>query len=481
MKKNHYSFIFASLFLVLLAGTASAQLNVSGEFRTRGEFRDGYQSLRDDSKTPYGDILGRTRILLDYKNDHFTTRFSLQQAYVYGQNNFSSDTISKNTINVYEAWFKYNFNKNFGVKLGRIELSYDDNRFIGTSNWSMWGATHDLIMAQWQCPNGNYSGDLGIAVNNMAPAGAYLSSYNLKNNYKYMGYLYENRSFLNNKLRFSFLGLVDAFQKNPATVPNNVTATDTLSVWDQFGNIIGTTVVSHTSKSTKTIEYPEILYVRGTGVLDGWLTLKKFSAFGSFAYQGGHYRDGRKLQSYFYSAWASYQIAKPLRLLVGYDHLSGNNYSDTTELKKTVKGFSTLYGTNHQFYGYMDLFSNVVRDNLSYGLNDLYARCTVNFCENMSLETTWRWFSLPYGYLKKSASNGSLAYQSVDKNLGHEIDIMYTYKPYANLEFSAAYCFFLQTNTMDLMSNLKAGSSEFANYAYVMLVYKPNFFNSEKK
>jgi hypothetical protein len=484
MKKTNLLIIVLPFLLSLLSCPIQAQFTISGEFKMRGEYRDGYLSLRDSSKTPYADILGRARLLFDYKNDKITTRFSLYDAWVFGQNNYSSDTISKNTVNIYEAFFKYNFTKGFGLKIGRTELVYDDERFLGASNWSPWGATHDIILAQWEIPGNNYKGDFGFAVNNIAPATIpYLSSYFLKN-YKYMGFVWEQKKFLNDKLTFSFLGVIDAFQRNSKTLPPEYDITyDTLVVKDDSGKIIGYTIDQTITSVTKTINYPDDLYARVTVGLDGWLKLKKWEFFLTGYYQGGHYKDGRKINSWFYAAYLSWQVVKPLKLLVGYDHLSGNDFSNTTKYKTTVTGFSTLYGTSHRGYGYMDLFTAVAKDNLSAGLNDLYARATVTFNDKMYLEGTYRWFSIPFPYLPVSnPKEGEFPYQKVDtKSLGSEIDLMYVYKPIPNLELNAAYCFFLPTATMEKWSKIAPGKSKFANYAYIMVTYKPNFFTSDKK
>ena len=474
MKKTLTVILLFAAILVMFTGSVKAQFAISGEFKMRGEYRDGYLSLRDSSKTPYADILGRARLLFDYKNEKITTRFSLYDAIVFGQNNYSSDTIAKNTVNIYEAFFKYNFSKSFAVKIGRTELVYDDERFLGASNWSMWGATHDVLLAQWETPGISYRGDFGFAVNNVAPATPYLSSYLLRN-YKYMGFIWEQKKFLKEKLTVSFLGLIDAFQRPGTTISYK----DTLWVKDPTGNIIGWTA----NNKTKTVDYPSDLYARFTIGLDGSLALKKWAFFLTGYYQGGHYKDGRKINSNFYAAYASYQVIKPLKLMVGYDHLSGNDFSDTTEFKTTVRGFSTLYGTSHRGYGYMDLFTVVVKDNLSAGLNDLYGRATLSLNDKMSIEATYRWFSIPHKYLYVSnPKKGKLPYQEADtKSLGSEIDMMYVFKPIPNLELNAAYCFFLPTKTMELSSNLKTGTSKWAQYAYIMITYKPNFFSSEKK
>ncbi len=466
------------LFLVSLG--ASAQFNVSGEFKMRGEYRDGYLSLRDSTKTPYPALLGRARLVLDYKNDKITTRFSLYDAWVFGQNYYSSDTITKNTVNFYEAWFKYNFTKGFGVKVGRMELVYDDERLLGNSNWSMWGATHDVVIAQYEHAGAHLRGDAGFGINNTAPAMAYMGSYNMGRNYKYMGYLYLNKKYMNDKLTVSLLGLVDVFQKSNTTVPKTTVKSDTIFIRNENDSIIGTSITKTSTTVNITEEYIHTLYARYTVGAGIQYSGKKLGVFVNGYYQGGHYRDGRELASGFYAAWVSYQVVKPLKLMVGYEHLSGNNYSDTATYMKKVTGFSTLYGTTHRGYGYMDLFTTLVKDNLSPGLNDLYGRATVSMGDKHSIEATYRWFSIPHGYLAKPTKARPYAFATVDKSLGSEIDLMYIYRPLPNLELNAAYCMFLPTATMESMTGLKSGTSEFAQFAYLMITYKPNFFNSEK-
>jgi hypothetical protein len=304
----------------------------------------------------------------------------------------------------------------------------------------------------------------------------------VRNNYKYLAYLYLNKKFFGNKLSVSVLGVMDGFQKASITTNKTTTRYDTLYVHDVNDSIIGTTILPVVTTKSTTEDFPTTVYVRGTFGAGAWLNLKKWSFFLNGYYQFGHIKDGRKLNSNFYAAYIAYQVVKPLRLLVGYEHLSGNNFSDTTRFKSEVRGFSTLYGTSHRGYGYMDMFTVLVRDNLSPGLNDLYGRATVGFTDKMSLEVTYRWFSLPYGYLySKPAKPGQLPYREVKKSLGSEVDLMFVYKPIPNLELNAAYCFFLPTETMELYDGLKAGTSRWAQYAYIMITYKPNFFSTEKK
>ena len=480
MKRSLAVVLLFPIFFTLFYQKSHAQFTIGAEFKIRGEFRDGYQSLRDSSKTPYVTIPGRVRLAFDYKNDKIATSFSLYDAWVFGQNYYSSDTISKNTVNVFEAWFQYSFTRNLGLKVGRMTVSYDNQRIFGLSNWSMWGATHDILIAQYEHKQKKIWGNLGFAVNNIAPATAYLNSYNMRNNYKYLGLLYLNVKLFDEALTLTFLEVVDAFQKYSITTTKKTTTFDTLYIRNQNDSIIGTTILPLVTTNSSTENFPNTLYARGTFGASAGLELKKWSFFINGFYQCGNIRDGRKLSSWFYSLQACFHPWKQLTLSVGWDKLSGNNFSDTTALKTSVHGFSTLYGSTHVGYGYMDLFNNVVKDNLTPGLNDLYGRASVSFRNNMSLEFTYRWFSIPYGFLNvANPKKGQLPYAEVKTSLGSEFDLMYVYKPIPNLELNAAYCFFLPTPAMEILDKIEVGKSKFAQYAYIMITYKPNFFNSD--
>lgn len=470
-KTTTITFLMASL-LTVSSLCSLAQFNISAEFRPRLEYRDGYGKLRDSSQTPYPDILGRNRLLFDYKNEQFMARFSIQHAYVFGENSYGSDTITRNTINIYEGWFKYNFTRSFATKIGRMELIYDDSRLFGNSNWAPRGTSHDVALLQWEAAKEGYRGDFGFAINNTAPAGPYLSSYPWKS-YKYMAFLYEQKKFLKDNLTFSVLAILDVFQKPGSTVKTKTT----LYVVNSNNDTIGTTA----TYSSTAISYPTQLYGRFTFGGTAGYTWKNLRLFAAGYYQSGHFNDGRSISAGFYGGYASYKVVKPLTLLVGYERVSGNDYSNTDGLKTKSTSFSTMYGTSHGFYGYMDMFTTQVVSGNSAGLSDLYGRATIAVSGKVSLEATYRMFWLAKGYLPATVKKpGDLAYVKVDKSLGSELDLMVIFKPFSNFEVNGAYCFFLPTSTMERLNGLNAGTSKWAQYAYIMLTYKPNFFNSEK-
>jgi hypothetical protein len=476
MKKIPAKLFCLFILSAFLAGNACAQFTISGEFRPRAEYRNGYGKLGDSTMTGYATILGRSRIIFDFSSEKIQTRFSVQHAFVLGENNYASDTITKNTINIFEGWFRYNFTKNFAVRIGRMGLSYDDMRIFGLSNWSQWGATHDLINLEWKVPGAKYTGDYGFAINNAAPAtNPYLSDYALKN-YKYMTYLYNQMKFFKDKLVVSVLGVVDAYQmaNTTSTIPEKSTTTWVTNGTDTVGSFI-----TKTAATTTTVTHNLTIYARGTLGGTAAFNWKNLGVYASGYYQTGKYKDGRNINAYFVGGWVSYRVVKPLTLLVGYEHLSGNDASNTTDLKTNVHGFATPFATKHSLYGYMDIYSAYLgQDALHNGLNDLYGRATVKFSEKTSLEATYRWFTLPYGNLPAKTE---IQYQSVSTDLGSEIDLMLLYKPLPNLELNAAYCLYLKSATKEIMDGLKAGTGRTGQFAYVMVTYKPNFFTTEKK
>ena len=176
----------------------SAQFAINGELRTKTMFLDGYKQLFNGSQNPYGLIVQRSRLLLDYKKDQLSFGFSLQDVRNWGQEATSTNNTN---IGVFEAWAKYNFNEKLAIKFGRQQIKYDDERLLSVSNWSDQGIVHDLAIFQYDNNAKTIKADLGIAMNNntFSTFSNYLSDYTVKS-YKYLSYLWLNKTFMNNKL-----------------------------------------------------------------------------------------------------------------------------------------------------------------------------------------------------------------------------------------------------------------------------------------
>ncbi|MFZ4413361.1 MAG: alginate export family protein [Bacteroidales bacterium] len=427
---------FLLFFLIVFSfQMASAQFTINGEFRNKTMFLDGYKQLLIGSQNPYGVVVQRSRLSFDYKKDNLSFAFSVQDIRNWGQ-----DATSANNTNmgVFEAWAKYSFNENFSVKLGRQQIKYDDERLICASNWTDQGVVHDLAVFQYDNKVKTLKADLGLAMNNNALALNYLSDYTVKN-YKYMAYLWLNKTFAEKKLDVSLMSIMDINQK--PLEPNNLNSRFTIG--------------------------PNVNFKKG-----------KFSIGGIFYYQGGKLADGKTVNANFYSAKLGYKITKALELSVVYDHYSGTDFKDTSLAKTTSTTFDKLYGTNHTFLGYMDYFTGNAADiTKAAGINDLNIRAIFDFKEKHSIEATYHLYYLDKAYIPAS-HKPSL---EVNKSLGSEIDLVYTYKYNKIINLSLAYCTMLPNETLKYLHTgvIGGGNTKFPQFVYLMISFKPNFFTSK--
>ncbi len=442
MKKHR----FPLLLVILLFAIApiKAQFTLSGELREKAMLMDGYKALRDSTKVPYGLVIQRSRLNLDYKKDDLTFTFSIQDVRAWGQNTPSD---YNNNIGIFEAWAKYNFTTNCSVKFGRQQIKYDDERLITASNWTDWGVTHDLALLQFDNKINNIRVDLGFAINNANTTALYLDYYNLKA-YKYLSYLWLNKKFMGNKLDISLMSLLDVNQK-----------------LNQLNNF----------KNRYTIG-PNINF-----------KTDKFKAGAIFYYQTGALSDGRDVNAMFYSVNLSYRFDKRHELIIGYDHYSGTDFSDTTAVKTKSTTFDKLYGSNHHFLGYMDHFLGTNSDITNgAGINDIYARLNITPKENHNLELTLHSFSIDKEYIPKQAVLPVSPLTPIvnkcykfDKMLAYEFDIVYTYTASKEMNLSLGYCFMRQYNTLEYLNKISQGSSKFPQFAYFMITFKPTFLNTK--
>jgi hypothetical protein len=428
------------LFLILLLSSvfsATAQFTVNGEFRTKTMFSEGYKQLLNKSQYPYGIVIQRSRLLFDYKKDNMSFGFSVQDVRNWGQDAYSANN---NNLGIFEAWAKYNFTDKISIKIGRQQIKYDDERLFTVSNWTEHGVVHDIAVFQYDNKAKRQKADLGLAMNNNAGFTNYLTDYTVKN-YKYLAYLWLNKTFVNDKLDVSLMSVMDVNQK-----PLNLN-----KLYSRF--TIG----------------PNINFKSG-----------KFKAGGVFYYQGGKLADGRTVKANFYSAKLSYRILKNLELTAAYDHYSGTDYKDTVKTKTNSSTFDRLYGSGHAFLGYMDYFSGNAADfTKGAGVNDIYFRANFDFNEKHSIEATYHLFNLDKSSVQDPMKT-NISIISVDKYLGSEIDLIYTYKVNKIVNLSVGYCTMLPGETMEYLHKINKRESKFAQFAYLMLSFKPNFFTSKE-
>jgi hypothetical protein len=414
--KTKFTKLTLVLFIAVFANEVKAQFNLSGEFRPRSEYRKGYKTLSATDANAAFFTSQRTRLTAVYTSENFKTGLSLQDIRTWGD--VAQLNLTDNHLSVHEAWGQYFFSKEFSIKLGRQEVIYDDHRIFGSVNWAQQARSHDLAVLKVQ--DGSFKMDLGLAFNQEAEK-LFGTDYAL-NNYKTFQYIWAHQDFEN--IGMSFLLLNNGIQFNGGIEPDVV-----------YSQTIGSRI-----------------------------TYKKelFNVNAAAYYQGGKTGVNVDLSANYFSLEAVYATKDGFNFNAGFEHLSGNDFSDIGNSSED-KAFTPLYGTNHKFNGHMDYFyvgSHVG----SVGLNDLFLGVKYSK-DKFSTGLTAHVFS--------SAGEMDIQNSDLTKHLGTELDLAFGYNFDGGVVLNIGYSTMFASESMEY---LKAGDSDEGNsWAYIMFVFKPNF------
>lgn len=423
MKKN----VLFCFFLLGITIAVTGQVTLTGEFRPKFELRDGYKTLLADDQHAAFVTAQRSRLNLAYTDARIATYFSVQDVRFWGESPAKADA---STMNVFQAWAQVFLNESWAVRLGRQELSYDQNRLLGASNWNDVGASHDLLQVMY---HNAFDLQAGFAYNNDKSKNAE-SNYPL-NNYKTLAFLRGEKD-LGKFFNASLIVLTDGNQKEDSDY----------AIYQRY-TYGGNLQFSNDSARTK--------------------------AYGSAYLQSGKSPEGLDISAYFVALNLEYGFTKAMTGLVAAEYFSGDDAFSTSNTKHS---FNNLYGNGHNLYGYMDYFSQIDKDTKGGGLLDLYARMNYKFSKKASAELTYHNISFTNSVVDSISTPGIS--KKADAYLGSEIDVTFKYKPAANLEFSCGYSTMLAAPSMEI---LKGGShSRYQQWAWVMLTFKPEFYNSNK-
>jgi hypothetical protein len=418
------------LFSIAMLGATLAvngQVTLTGEFRPKFELRDGYKTLLNSEQSPAFVTAQRSRLNLSYSDKRIATFLSVQDVRIWGESPAKADA---STINVFQAWAEVYLNDAWSVRLGRQELSYDQNRLLGAANWNDVGASHDLMQFFYHKA---FDLQAGFAYNNDKSKNVE-SNYPV-NNYKTLAFVRGEKD-LGSSFNASVIILTDGNQKDDSDH----------TIYQRFtygGNL------KFSNDSVKT------------------------SAYASAYLQNGKSPEGIDISAYFLSLNLGYSFTNKLKGLLAAEYFSGDDAFSTSNTKHS---FNNLYGNGHNLYGYMDYFQQIDKDTKGGGLMDLYARFNYKFSKKTSAELTYHNFSFTNSVIDSVSTPGIS--KKADAYLGSEIDFTLKYKPVANFEFSCGYSTMLAAPTMEI---LKGGShSRYQQWAWVMLTFKPEFINTKK-
>lgn len=403
--------------------TDSPSLTVDLEVRPRLEFRSGFKTPLQHGQDPAVFVEQRSRVHLNYTTAPIMVRLVAQDVRIWGNQN-SIYKSEANLINMYEAWAQYAFDGAWAVRFGRMELDYDNARFLGNLDWAQQGRSHDAVVIRYHNGSTGWSANLGATWNqaNVTEPGKLSGNfYPLSGNNKTMQFVWLNRKFET--------GAVSVLLHNDAR-----------------------------QRADTTIHFMQTLGINGFHQV-GETTLR-----GEAYLQTGADGMGNDVSAYL----LGFEVNRAFdarQLALGVDISSGSKRDATTN-----NAFNPLYGTNHKFYGFMDYFhvGNAFRQpggTFDVGLINVFQKLSWNLDARSNLGVHVHQFVAPVDIFDATGN-------VMSSYLGTEMDIMFTWRPTPVAAFTFAYSVMVQTDTMNRIKS-STNAKDLQQWAFVMLLVRP--------
>ncbi len=445
---------------------------VKGEFRTIGEYRDGYKGILADSVTdqkmnPNTVIRNRARITFESSSDKFDSKFSFQDVRTFGMNNTVENKVP--SIYIHEAWGQYKFNDKLGLRIGRQELNYNDGRILSRKDYIDYGVAHDAMVLKCDNKEAKRKIDVGFSATGF-DQNFYTSAQLSDKFYKTMGlffleqgfgehkvsaiYLLEERENIGNKLTYArqTFGIIPelAFGDFKANV----------GFYKQFGSDNKTVTRTNT---------------------DGTVTETS---------------NGEKMTGMMYYALFKYDTEK-LKAGLGYDMYSGEKYDDDQlDLKNKAFTVSPEMWAVHAHHGLMDYYvaknaaiGTAQTKFMTRGLTDIH------FFGEYGTKTSVMLAGHLLGYaqedkyvdVKEDGTTADVTY----KKVGTEIDFVLSHKFDKGMMFKFGYSVMLPgAELLDNIDQTYEGAGIFgldaevepkmAQWVYFTFSFKPTLFTTKK-
>ena len=419
------------LLLGICAGLRAQEshLTVDADFMTRGEIRNGGLTGGEDRPDYAAFILERTLLGLGYEKGSLSARLTAQHSGTWG-------SAEGGLFNVYEAWAQLKSEKGFFAKVGRQNLSYDDQRIFGADDWAMTARSHDVAKFGYE-GHGHKVHLFGSFNQNLAnvAGGTYFSGGIQP--YKSLGALWYHFDFSRIPLGISLLAMDAGMQGGEEGEENERTYHQQL-------------VGSFVSFRPKHWELEAAYY-----------------------HQLGKSEVGLPIDAWMASAKGTWNPDAHWSVFSGYDYLSGDPFVVNPPegqigmiRHETIRGFSSLYGSHHKFYGAMDFFYvTTYMHGFTPGLQNLYAGTTWKPKERLSL-------SLAYHFLAIATQ-----VEGIDRPLGHEVELSAAIPVTKEATLSFGYSYMRGTHTMEVLK--RSTEKGRLHWGWIMLNVTPKFLSGK--
>ena len=331
------------------------------------------------------------------------------------------------------------------AKVGRQELSYGDQRLVGTAPWTVSGRVFDAAKLRFETDAFWVDAFAGRVV---VPQEDH---FNECNDYDWFSGIYASSQKL------------VPWQETQIYLLARNTSAKAVSAAD--------TNVPGTPTTARDIYTYGMRFKSLPDKLDGWdYTVEAAGQSGSIYSSTLKTRLDQQAYAVFASGgytWTNLWGAP--RLGVGYEGGSGD--SDSTD--GTSETFENLFGSNHSFYGQMDLLCE---------RNMHIPRVTASFAPLKNLTMTvdylrfWLADTSDYLYPESGSgrsSNGYGIHSTYDSYVGSEVDVVAKYSPLPWLKLEAGYGhFFVGDYIQESVESKKSnGSAVDSNWVYVQTTF----------
>lgn len=421
--------LMAFLFLPcakMRAQEADNQFNVNLNILERGEFLYGMIDGEDPSKEGMSHfVLGRARLTVDYSRSWLEAKVALQQAGTWG--------MAGGSFSINEAWVGVKSPKGWFAKVGRQVLAYDDERIIGTNDWSVTAPSHDVLRMGYE--GQQHHVHLLLAYNqnpeNMFGQTFYTGGIQPYKSMQTLWYHFNTpKSEFGASLLFMNIGMQNADDAEPKTY---------------FQQLAGTYIA---------------------------YTPKRWSLEGAFYYQFGREEHGAIMDAFMFSVKAAFKPRENYSFFGGYDYLSGDKYFAVPAhgqigivYHDRIRGFNPIYGSHHEFYGAMEFFYlGAFVNGFTPGLQNGFLGGTYNPVKDLELKAAFHYFSI------------ATDLPNVKKPLGLEVELTanYAITKYFNVE--VGYSYMHGTETMKYLK--RVSDNQQLHWAYLQLVVNPDVFST---
>jgi hypothetical protein len=410
------------LLAILFTTQAYGQLTIDAQFRPRFELRNGYTTLPQKNNEAVLLTSQRTRVNIGYKLDkHLSGYFSAQDIRIWGE----SEPLEKDAnLNIYQTWLRFAPVEWFSLKLGRQELEYDNHKLMGKADWRQQGRTHDAALIGLQSKDSSWTVDMALASNQDREV-LFKDTYDGRN-YKNLHMLHINKNLISAEVSFI---LVNLGQQQPDT---SVNYTQTFGLY-------------------------------------GVKTLGNFSLNGHYYYQTGKALASTDINvnAYWVASEVSYHPTQKINLAIGFDILSGTSAESLSDLNANSNTFVPLLARRHRYFGRQDMFYFGGFD-VPVGLKDIYLKISHQINEKWLIHLDTHGFST---FSALSDGNGG----TLNKNLGLELDLLYTYTYNDFFSIDGGYSQFFATNTMVALKG-RGNKNQLTNFFYITFDFRPMLF-----